>query len=170
MSEEAAKTEELPKIDLTSCRLEVHKFPQNCQAVVLAEFWGGHRKGGTPPFKRKLTWEEWDYVLRTSLAGNTSGGGSKLGQASVLTFSERKSQSEYLFSAKNLFEAMMEQEGFKGSVTSDRYYNFYQVMVPTDYKAKLREASHVEDFKRIKLPDTVSKGVERATTYTANYW
>lgn len=144
------------KVDLRSCRLEVHKFPKNCQAVVLAEFAGGHTTNGAS-VSRCLTWEEWFYVLKCTFAFYPKGDGSSLGSANVLHFSERHDQATRRFSAARLFKALTEQ-GCEGYKTEDSYHNFYQVKLTPEIRKALYQ-SRYKFVKDIAVPDTVGKPI-----------
>jgi len=160
--------EPLKKIDLSTCRLEAWKYPQNCGAVVLAEFADGHARGVMDP-PRALTAEEWEYILKASFAGNTKGGGMKLDRGRVIHFSELKRQSKKNFSGTKLYEALTKELGCTGNVLRDRYYNFFQVNVSnTALWNKLKRASNLYGYDAVGTitpPDTVEGKIQAKNNY-----
>ncbi len=145
------KEKKLERIDLSNCRLEVHPYPKNCGACVLAEFGGGHYKGHKI-VPRALTWPEWRHILHISLFVQKSGSGG-LGGSDILNFSERLDQAQGAhFSGLALFNMLL-KHGCTGNITADSRYKFYSVVLTGDVRRQILDKKHQTP------PESASKGV-----------
>jgi hypothetical protein len=144
-----ASDKEFAPVNLYDCRLEVYKYPRNCQAVVLAEFQGGHRAKTDMP-KRPLRFVEWLYILNRSLNHNQIGDG-RLGRGKVIHFSELKDQSTNHFSGLRLFRSLTVKGEAKGQMMEDDDFRYYQVKLHDELLKQINTA---------KKPESVSKGIK----------
>ncbi len=141
----------LPKVDLTDRFLEVYKYPRNCGALVVAEFAGGHRIGRIKDTARKLTMKEWKYILWYSIFSDKHVGDGYKSHGNVLHFSEKKSQTEFHFSGRGLFESFTKIGKIPGNKMEDENYVYYQLNIPAEVWSEIRTA-HKEP------PTTASHG------------
>lgn len=176
------------KVDLSNCRLECHKYPQNCNAIILAEFTGGHRSSADHDPERPLTWPEWEYILGVSTGVNVpqpvQGTQGTLGASRVLHFSEVGHQRKFNFSGKALYAALKEQgcdgrvmieevEGEGDYEDDDEYYDDSIPLKLYFYQVKLTEEVYNSIFDwrggKKKVPDSVRKRIPN-DTYQFRYF